>query len=108
MKKTVKTILMALLCLGLFLGCTKCSASEPLQFFFRGKIAEITGTSAIVIPNQDEKKILLSGDKVKIDLSVSKRTFAVGDEVVVFYTGEIMESYPLQIVTLNLMLASEY
>ncbi len=73
---------------------------------FIGVIEEIDNSTAIVTPN-DNEDILLSGDKVRVNLSVSDDTFYLGDEIVVYYTGEIMESYPLQINTVNVESADE-
>ncbi|MBT7123093.1 MAG: hypothetical protein HN948_08825, partial [Clostridia bacterium] len=59
-----------------------------------GVISEISGTSAIVTPNEGEP-IRSSGDKVSI--TIEEGAFSVGDVVKVEHYPEVMESYPLQI-----------
>ncbi len=83
-------------------------SNENSVAIFQGVIDEITDTSAIVKPNNDQEHILSSGDKVKVNLSVSDDKFSVGDEIVVYYTGDIMESYPLQIDTVDVEVAEEF
>ncbi len=75
---------------------------------FRGVIEEMDEANAIVVPNDDQDHVLSSGDKVMVNLSVSDSEFEIGDEVVVYYTGELMESYPLQIDTVDVELSSEF
>ncbi len=75
---------------------------------FRGVIDEITGSTATIIPNKSETHILSSGDKVNVNLSVSSSEFVIGDEVVVYYTGELMESYPLSIFTVDVKSAEDF
>ncbi len=65
---------------------------------FIGVIEEIDGNNAIVIPNEGEE-IRASGDKVSIVLA-DNHEFVIGNEVSVFYDGDIMESYPLQVNTI--------
>lgn len=70
---------------------------------FIGVIEEIDGNNAIVLPNEGEE-IRASGDKVSIVLA-DNHEFVVGDKVSVFYDGDIMESYPLQV---NTVLVEKY
>ncbi len=83
-------------------------SAEGSVAVFRGIIEEISDDTAIVIPNDSEEHILSSGDKVTVNLSVADNKFVVGDEVVVYYTGEIMESYPLQINTVDVGFVAEF
>ncbi len=75
---------------------------------FKGVITELDGDIAIVTPNDDQEHILSSGDKVKVNLSISDTLFSVDDEIVVYYTGEIMESYPLQIDVTEIRTIDEF
>ncbi len=83
-------------------------STENSVAIFRGIIDEINENIAIVVPNSDQEHILSSGDKVKVNISASNSEFTVGDEIVVYYTGEIMESYPLQIDTVDVELAEDF
>ncbi len=83
-------------------------SGENSVAIFRGIIDEINDSVAIVIPNSDQEHILSSGDKVTVNLSDFDSEFAVGDEIVVYYTGDIMESYPLQIDTVDVELAEDF
>ena len=68
---------------------------------FSGTILELNGNNAIVEPFEGEP-IRSSADKIVVDLSSNNENFAVGDEIIVEYTGEVMESYPAQIVVLGI------
>ncbi len=83
-------------------------SGENSVAIFRGVIEEMSDSTATVAPNDDQEHILSSGDKVKVNLSVSDGKFEVGDEIVVYYTGEIMESYPLQINTVDVELSEDF
>ncbi|ONI45864.1 hypothetical protein AN642_01160 [Epulopiscium sp. SCG-B10WGA-EpuloA2] len=87
---------------------TKEYTHEPFVAIFKGIIEEIYSSSAIVTPNDDQTHILLSGDKVEVGLSNFDDNFIVGDEIVVYYTGEIMESYPLQINEVDIIGIDEF
>ncbi len=108
MKKLLSTLFLALTLGTTLVACQEVSldveSSEPNNSVsvFRGVISEINGDSAIVTPNDDQEHILSSGDKVSVDLSKSTTTFALGDEIVVYYTGDIMESDPLQVVVTDI------
>ncbi len=83
-------------------------SGESSVAIFRGVIDKINDNTAIVVPNSDQEHILSSGDKVTVNLSVSDSEFVAGDEIIVYYTGEIMESYPLQIETVDVELAEGF
>ncbi len=74
---------------------------------FKGVITELQGDSAVVTPNSDQNHILSSGDKVSVN-TADYGDFAVGDEIVVYYSGEIMESYPLQINVSDIELLADF
>lgn len=84
-----------------------CISSDNIQAdaTFTGTIAEITEETALV--DIEEGVILNSGTQVIVDLSVAEEDFEVGDHVQVGYTGEAMESDPLQITTLFVEKTSE-
>ncbi len=84
------------------------TGSEDSIMIFTGVIDEMYDTSAIVVPNDDQTHILSSGDKVSVDLTVSDDVFEVGDEVVVYFYGGIMESYPLQVNVSDVELLSDF
>jgi len=67
---------------------------------FSGAIIELNGGSAIVEPFEGES-IRSSADKISINLE-GYGQFTVGDEIIVEYTGEVMESYPAQVVVLGI------
>ncbi len=67
---------------------------------FKGKIIELNGDSAIVEPFEGED-ILSSADKVSISLADSDIDFAVGDGIIVYYDGAVMESYPAQVIVMD-------
>ena len=95
MKKLIAVLLLLICMLGL-VGCNNRSmnyiiANEP----------NITG----VVKEANEQSILIENEKGEywVSLSVenedSMTHFSIGDEVVVYYDGNIAESYPMQINT---------
>src|SRR5690625_3060107 len=69
---------------------------------FIGTIESIENDNAIV--KIEEGKILKSGDKASVDLSVAKdTTFQIGDKIKVRY-GKVRERYPLYIETKSVKL----
>ncbi len=67
---------------------------------FRGVITEVYANSVLISVNEDDE-VRKSSDLVYVSLNVklkdSKTDFMSGDEVVVYYDGNIAESYPAQI-----------
>ncbi len=63
---------------------------------FSGMIESIDGDSAIILVDENESYISSSGDRVVVNIDDNK-DLVVGDYVMVEYSGEIMESYPLQV-----------
>lgn len=70
---------------------------------FVGTILEETRKYMIVEPNEDEKE-RKSADKIQINYGTDHidYLYGVGRKVVIYYTGEIMESYPAKINTNNI------
>ncbi len=94
-----KLMFFACLCLVCVMGFVSCSREEE-RYSFKAEIVEIFDGSANVTPNEGED-ILSSGDLVSISLKNAQGEFLVGDEIIVYYTGEVMESYPLQVNVLE-------
>ena len=103
MKKPIALFLVLLCLLGL-IGCNNRSmnyivANEP----------NITG----VVKEANENAILIENETGEywVSLSVenedSMTHFSIGDEVVVYYDGNIAESYPMQINTVYAVLFQE-
>lgn len=66
------------------------------QDTFTGVISEINDGTQAVVSIDEGHNIRSSGDKVYVSLPEDK-AFKVGDKIKVTYTGEVMESDPLQI-----------
>lgn len=66
---------------------------------FAGIVIETYEDSILVLVNEDED-IRKTSDKIVVSLDVkvknSRTDFSVGDEVIVYHTGDIAESYPAQ------------
>ncbi len=130
MKRNLAMLLAGLMALTTMVGCTPQESADSAAptpsvetpapseaqpssggasvAIFRGVIETVDGTTAIVKPNEDQAHILSSGDQVSVSLAASDSDFVVGDEIVVYYTGEIMESYPLQIDVVDIVSATEF
>lgn len=63
-------------------------------------VTEIDGTLMTVVPHEGQS---VSGKVVvpTIELWLNSNAFAVGDEIVVYYDGTVMETYPLQLGTIS-------
>ena len=92
--KRLRAVLLALACVLAMSGCSKRSmnhviANEP----------SITG----VVRDAQEQSVLIENEKgeywVSLDVEIkdSMTHFSIGDEVVVYYDGNIAETYPMQI-----------
>ena len=95
MKKALALIL-ALMCLLTLAGCDRRSmnyiiANEPS---ITGLVKD-TGDKAILIENENGEYWV----SLDVQNSDSMTHFSVGDEVVVYFDGNIAESYPMQIST---------
>lgn len=66
---------------------------------FRGKIIEITANGIIIEPNEDEP-IRKSADKIRVKMGLYNMN-CIGMEAIVKYTGIILESYPVQVDTVD-------
>ena len=103
MKKLI-ALLLSLICLLGLAGCSNRSmnyivANEP----------NITG----VVKEANEKSILIENESgeywvsLNVENEDSMTHFSIGDEVVVYYDGNIAESYPMQINTVYAILLKE-
>ena len=67
---------------------------------FRGIITNVTEKTITVSVYENEEEFK-SSDKIIVSLNVKSKDsttkFKIGDEVKIFYNGEILESYPSQI-----------
>lgn len=101
MKKVILVLCAAIMVIGLVACAPAKTPDDDIidpneSVFFTGEITQISGSTALVTPNEGEQ-IRSSGDAVYIDLQSSEDRFAVGDIIKVEYDGSVMESYPLQI-----------
>ena len=95
MKKLIALVL-ALVCVLVMVGCNNRSmnyiiSNEPS---ITGIIKE-TNDNSILIENEDGEYWV----SLNVENKDSMTNFSVGDEVVVYYDGNIAESYPMQINT---------
>lgn len=81
-------------------------AKEP---HFAGTVAEVYDNTILVIVDEGEE-VRRSSDLMSVSLNVklkdSMTHFNVGDRVIVYYNGEIAESYPAQINTVYAIVLS--
>ena len=101
MKRSITLVLILICALGL-VGCNNRSmnyiiANEPSV---TGIVEEVHDNYIIINLETDS---YLNGASCEVSLDVENKdsytSVSVGDEVVVYYNGEIAESYPLQINT---------
>ena len=83
------------------LGCTTTLTPNNVhrEAHFAAAVIEVFDNSILVRVNEGEE-VLLSSDLVSVSLDVEMTgvtDYAIGDDVVVFYDGNIAESYPAQI-----------
>lgn len=99
MKKFVSVMLFMLLFLS---GCTpKMNMNNVLdEPHFIGIVDEVSETSITVSVNEDEEAYK-SSDLIVVSLNVEIKDglseYHIGDEVCVYYDGNIAESYPAQV-----------
>ncbi len=75
---------------------------------FRGTVEEINTTSMIVKPIEEED-IRILGDKVFINLGKDNdMLYFEGEELLITYTGNVRETYPVQIDVINIEVEYEY
>lgn len=95
MKKLIALVL-ALVCVLSLVGCNKRSMNYTIS-----NEPSITG----IVKETNENAILIENDNGEywVSLNVENKdsvtNFNIGDEVVVYYDGNIAESYPMQINT---------
>ena len=95
MKKALALIL-ALVCLLTLAGCDRRSMNYIIQHkpSIQGIVTDTTDT-AILIKNPDGEYWV----SLDVQNGDSMTHFSVGDEVVVYFDGNIVETYPMQITT---------
>ena len=95
MKKALALIL-ALVCLLTLAGCDRRSMNYIIQTApsIQGIVTETTDT-AILLENADGEYWV----SLDVENGDSMTHFSVGDEVVVYFDGNIAETYPMQIST---------
>jgi len=72
---------------------------------FVGTVIEETTTYMIVEPNEDEAE-RKSSDRLRINYGTDHidYLYGIGRKVIIYYTGYIMETYPAQINTDNILI----
>ena len=95
----MKKILVLLVISLTFTLLSGCKDSQDPSFI--GKIESINNDSALVLVQEGEE-IQSSGDKVNIDISKYNGELNINDKIKVIYTGEVMESYPLQVTVVSI------
>ena len=95
MKKAL-ALLLALVCLLTLAGCDRRSMNYIIQNepSIQGIVTETTNT-AILMENADGEYWV----SLDVENGDSMTHFSVGDEVVVYFDGNIAETYPMQITT---------
>jgi hypothetical protein len=93
MKKAL-ALLLALVCLLTLAGCDRRSMNYIIQHepSIRGIVTETTDT-AILMENADGEYWV----SLDVENGDSMTDFTVGDEVVVYFDGNIAETYPMQL-----------
>ena len=76
-------------------GAVSTTTSTTNEPHFRAKILEIKDTYILVEPLKGEE-VLRSADRISFGYDASD-AFRVGDKVIVYYTGDIMETYPAKV-----------
>lgn len=75
--------------------------SETLEYMFSAEIVEISNTSVVVEPFDDEEEYK-SSDRISFGISeLAKIDAKVGDTVKVTYIGDILTTYPARINAIN-------
>ena len=94
--KRALALLLALVCLLTLAGCDRRSMNYIIQHepSIRGIVTD-TADTAILMENADGEYWV----SLDVQNGDSMTHFSVGDEVVVYFDGNIAESYPMQIST---------
>ena len=95
MRKTI-ALLLASICLLTLAGCGPRSMNDIIQNepSIRGIVRD-TGDRAILIENENGEYWV----SLDVQNGDSMTHFSVGDEVVVYFDGNVLETYPMQITT---------
>ena len=101
MKRVLKMTAVVCAMLIVLGGCTDQLTPNNVhrEPHFAGVVVEVFDNSILVKVNEGED-VLTSSDLMSVSLDVEMTgatDFAIGDDVVVFYDGNIAESYPAQI-----------
>lgn len=87
-------------------NATDMQIANAQEYYFFGKVIESNEKSIIVEPNENED-IRKSSDKVSIGLGENNDAiYVVGTNVKITYDGNIMESYPAQVIAKKIELVS--
>ncbi|MCL2859105.1 MAG: hypothetical protein FWF46_00745 [Oscillospiraceae bacterium] len=74
---------------------------------FNAKIIEVHANGNLIVEPNENEEVRKSADKISVSGN-PKVTWEVGTEVIVTYTGEIMETYPAQINTIDVQKYDKY
>ena len=99
MKKLIALVL-ALICVLGMVGCNNRSMNRSMNYIISNEpsitgIVKETNENAIMIENADGEYWVSRN----VENKDSMTSFNIGDEVVVYYDGNVAESYPMQINT---------
>jgi|GEM_PF-797602 len=98
--KKITVFVLACAVLFCFAACGVTTKGEETSFF-EGKINELYENGAIILANEDDP-ICLSSDIISISTKELEDIGAAeGDIVKIEYTGDIMETYPAQVVAVS-------
>ncbi len=111
MKRRIKILFLLIFSGLLLLGCANDNGEDPVNggingneevqiLQFKATVLEIDGNTLLVEPMEGED-ILRSGDRVSVNTGSldpeDVPEIEEGDTLRIFYTGGVMESYPLQL-----------
>lgn len=102
MKRLFSLLFVLIFSIGLC-ACTNNPATAS-DASFQAVVIGRNGSSLLVKPEANED-ILLSADKISFSID-SASDYHIGDTVLVYYDGNVMESYPAQINCLDIELVS--
>ncbi len=115
LKKMIYVTLIFILAAGIFIGCENDSNNgdtddpdleDVQQYQFVATVLEMDEDSLLVEPAEGED-MRDTADRVTLPtdgLSEERLSeIEVGDEIRIFYTGEVMESYPAQLADVDMI-----
>lgn len=92
--KKVTTFLTVLACIFTLIGCKNQSASYTDEPSITGTVTDITEHSVLIENETGEYRVSLD-----VENKDSVTQLNVGDEIVIYYNGDIAETYPAKIDT---------